>query len=143
MGLSKKISKFYLALMARGQPSKKSWPTSNISGLRNQSRQSSAFSKSTPQPTPPRSRVPSPDGNESDLEEDDEDLDLLIHFDSLKMNLAHAEACPDKGEDDDNELEEWKGFGKENLAEVMIGMLKVDDPSDLDWLPDRLKNKRV
>jgi hypothetical protein len=77
------------------------------------------------------------------LEEDDKDLDLLIHFDSLKTNLAHAEACQDEGEDDDNEeLEEWEGFGKEDLAEAMIGMLEFDDPSDLDWLPERLKNKR-
>lgn len=72
------------------------------------------------------------------MEEDDEDLDLLIHFDSLKTNLAHVEACQDEGEDDDNEeLEEWEGFGKEDLAEAMIGMLEVDDPSDLDWLPER------
>ena len=49
----------------------------------------------------------------------------------------------DEGEDDDNEeLEEWEGCGKEDLAEAMIGMLEVDDPSDLDWLPERLKNKR-
>jgi hypothetical protein len=55
------------------------------------------------------------------LEEEEEDLDLLIHFDSLKTNLAHAEACQDEGEDDDNEeLEEWEGFGKEDLAEAMI-----------------------
>ena len=86
---------------------KKSQPTPNIAGLRNQSRQSSAFSESTPQPTPPRSRAPSPDGNESDLEDNNKDLDLLIHFDSLKTNLAHVEACQDEGEDDDNEeLEE-------------------------------------
>ena len=52
------------------------------------------------------------------------------------------EACQDKGEDDDNEeLEEWEGFGKEDLAEVIIGMLEVDDPSDLDQPPERLKNK--
>ena len=67
---------------------------------------------------------------------------MLIHFDSLKTNLAHVEACQDKGEDDDNEeLEEWEGFGKEDLAEVIIGMLEVDDPSDLDRPPERLKNK--
>jgi hypothetical protein len=38
------------------------------------------------------------------LEEDNKDLDLLIHFDSLKTNLAHAEACPD--EEEDNDIEE-------------------------------------
>jgi len=76
------------------------------------------------------------------LEEDDEDLDFLIHFDSLKTNLAHEEACPDEGEEEEEELEEWEGFGKEDLAEAMVGMFEVDDPSDLDWLPERLKNKR-
>jgi hypothetical protein len=75
------------------------------------------------------------------LEEDDEDLDFLIHFDSLKTNLAHEEACPDEGEEEeDEELEEWEGFGNEDLAEAMVGMFEVDDPSDLDWLPERLKN---
>jgi len=128
--------------MARGQPVKKPWPTLNISGLHNQSRQSSPFSESTPQPTPPRSQAPSPDGDESDLEEDDEDLDFLIHFDTLKINLAHEKACPDEGEEEEEELEEWEGFGKEDLAEAMVGMFEVDDPSDLDWLPERLKNKR-
>ena len=93
---------------------KKPQPTLNISGLRNQSKQSSTFSESTLQSTPPRSQAPSPDGEESDLEEDDED----------------------------EELEEWEGFEKEDLAEAMIGMFEVDDPADLDWLPERLKNKR-
>jgi hypothetical protein len=70
MGLSKKILKVHLAFIAIDQPSKKSQPTPNIAGLRNQSRQSSVFSESNPQPTPPRSRALSPDGNKSDLEED-------------------------------------------------------------------------
>ena len=34
------------------------------------------------------------------------------------MNLAHAEAWPDEGEKEDEELEEWDGFGKEDLAEA-------------------------
>ena len=126
--------------MARGRPSKKPRPTPDVSGLRNQSRHSSAFS--TPQPTPPRSQAPSPDGNESDLEEDDEDLDDLIHFDSLKTNLANAEAYSDGEEEVEVEVEEWEGFSKEDLAEAMIDMFEVEDPSDLDWLPERLRNKR-
>ena len=107
--------------MARGRPSKKPRPTPDVSGLRNQSRHS-AFS--TPQPTPPRSQAPSPDGNESDLEEDDEELDDLIHFDSLKTNLANAEAYSD-GEEE-VEVEEWEGFSKEDLAETMIDMFEVE-----------------
>jgi hypothetical protein len=128
--------------MAGGRQAKKPRPTPNISGLRNQSRQSSRQSStfSTPQPTPPRSRAPSPESDESDLEEDDEDLDILIHFDSLKTHLANAEAHSD--EEKDEEVEEWEGFSNEDLAEAMVGMFEVDDPRDLDWLPERLKNKR-
>jgi hypothetical protein len=48
--------------MARGRPVKKPQSTLNISGLHNQSRQSSPFSESTLQPTPPRSQAPSPKG---------------------------------------------------------------------------------
>ena len=124
--------------MAKGRPAKRARATRNISGLRNQSTHSSVFSDSTPQPTPPRSQAPSPDGDESDLDEDDEDLDLLIHFDSLKTNLANEEAHPDDGE----ELEEWEGFSKGELAEAMVDLFQADDPSDLNWLPEKLKNKR-
>jgi hypothetical protein len=122
---------------------KRARATYNISGLINQSRHSSGFSESTSQPTPPRSEAPSPDGDESDLEEDDEDLDLLIHFDSLKTNLANEEAYPDDGEElEDEELEEWEGFSRGDLAEAMVDMFEADDSSDLDWLPEKLKNKR-
>ena len=76
--------------MAKGRTKKRSWATYNISGLRNQSKHS--FSE----PIPPQSEAPSPDGDESaiDLEEEDLDLDLLPQlasdsFDSLKTNLAN------------------------------------------------------
>jgi len=55
---------------------------------------------------------------------------LLIHFDSLKINFAHAETCPDEEEEEkenNEELEEWEEFGNEDLAEAMVGMLEVDD----------------
>ena len=69
---------------------------------------------------------------------------VLIHFDSLKTNLAHAETCPDEEEEKENEeLEEWQGFSNEDLAEAMVGLFEVDDTSDLDWLPERLKNRRI
>ena len=125
--------------MVRSRAAKKPRHTPNISGLNNQSRQSSAFS--TPQPIPPRSQAPSQGGDESDLEDDDEDLDILIHFDSLKTNLANAEDYLEE-EEKDEEVEEWEGFGREDLAEAMVGMFEMDDPSDLDWLPEGLKNKR-
>jgi len=70
-------------------------------------------------------------------------LDLLIHFDSLKMNFENGEAYPDDGEDlEDEELVEWDGFSRGDLAEAMVDMFEADDPSDLDWLPEKLKNKR-
>ena len=126
--------------MAKGRPKKRTRATYNISGLINQHRHSSAFSESTSQPTPPRSDA---DGEESDLEEDDKDLDLLIHFDSLKTNLANEEAYPDDVEElEDEELEEWEGFSREDLAEAMVDMFEADDTFDLDWLPEKLKNKR-
>jgi len=66
----------------------------------------------------------------------------LIHFDSLKTNLANAEAYSDSDGEEEVEVEEWEGFSEEDLAEAMIDMFEAEDPSDLDWLPERLKNKR-
>src|SRR5882672_592112 len=129
--------------MAKGRPTKRAQAARNITGLRNQGRYSSGFSDLTSQPTPPQSQAPIPDGDESGLEEEDEDLALLIHFDSLKTNLAHEEDFPDDGEELEDELEEWEGFGKEDLAEAMVDMFEADDPLDLDWLPEKLKNKKI
>ena len=133
--------------MPQRPPAKKAWQTHNISGLRSQQRDSSVVSQSSGHPTPVRSLAPSPEGDESDLEEDDDnDLDLLIHFDSLKANLAYEEEHPDYMElDEDEELVEWEGFGREDLAEVMV-MVDMfdanDDPGDLDWLPTNLRAMR-
>jgi len=121
---------------------KKARQNCNISGLRNQHRDSSAASESSGHPTPARSLALSPEDDESDLEEEDDDLDLLIHFDSLKTNLAYEEEHPDYMEEgEDEELVEWEGFGREDLAEVMVNMLD-DDPRDLDWLPTNLRAMR-
>ena len=97
--------------MPGGHKSKKAQQSRNITRLRNQPRPSSIISGTSSHPTPPRSQAPSPDGDESDLEEDDEDLDLLIHFDSLKMNLQSEYECLDDAEQlEDEELEEWEGL---------------------------------
>src|SRR5271168_2468910 len=123
--------------MARGRPPKKARAIHNISGLRNQSTHSYVFSESISQHTPPQSQAPSPDGNESDLEDD---LDLLIHF---KTNLANEEVHTDDGEElEDEELDEWEGFSNVYIAEAMVDIFQADDPSDLDWLTEKLKNKR-
>src|ERR1700722_4996008 len=129
--------------MPGGHKSKKAQQSRNITGLRNQPRPSSIISGTSSHPTPPRSQAPSPDGDESDLEEDDEDLDLLIHFDSLKTNLQYEDECLDDAEQlEDEELEEWEGFSSEDLANAMFEMLEADDPSDLDWLPEKRKTQR-
>ena len=129
--------------MPGGHKSKKARQSRNITGLRNQPRPSSIISGTSSHPTPPRSQAPSPDGDESDLEEDDEDLDLLIHFDSLKTNLQYEHECLDDAEQlEDEELEEWEGFSSEDLADAMFEMLEADDPSDLDWLPEKRKTQR-
>ena len=68
---------------------------------------------------------------------------MLIHFDSLKTNLANEKAYPDDGEElEDEELEEWEGFSRGHLAEAMVDMFEADNSPDLDWLPEKLKNKR-
>ena len=86
---------------------KKAQQTHNISGLRSQQRDSSVASESSGHPTPARSLAQSPEGDESDLKEDDNDLDLLIQFDSVKMNLAYEEHsdCMERDEDEYGVLE--------------------------------------
>jgi hypothetical protein len=139
---SQKIIESYLTIMPQKPPAKKARQNRNISGLRNQLRDTSFASESSGHPTPARSLAPSPsEGDESDLEEDDDDLDLLIHFDSMKTNLAYEEEHPDDIEEDE-ELVEWEGFGRKDLAEVMVEMFNDSNPGDLDWLPTNLRAER-
>jgi len=124
--------------MPSAPKSKKSKHHRNISGLWNQG-------KCTPTPskhaTPPQSQVPS--GDDRDLEDDNEELALLIHFDSLKTNLQREEENADELEElEDEEVKEWEGFGSEDLADGMVDMfLADDDPNDLDWMPQRMQTK--
>jgi len=60
---------------------KRAQATYNISGLINNPDTPLASLSPPLSPLHPDLK-PKPDGDESDLEEDDEDLDLLIHFDS-------------------------------------------------------------
>ena len=130
--------------------SKKQKQTRNLSGLRNQPKASPAPTASSYNPTPPQSHAPSPEvgGYESGLEDDDgddddDDLELLIHFDSMKMNLQHEdEHYSDLGDDEDDEgLEEWSGFHSQDLADVMGAMIMDNDPTDLDWMPSRMRKE--
>ena len=94
--------------------SKKQKQTRNLSGLRNQPKASPAPTASSYNPTPPQSHAPSPEvgGYESGLEggghdDHDDGLELLIHFDSMKMNLQHEdEHYSDLG--DDEVMKDWR-----------------------------------
>ena len=119
-----------------GRKSKKQ--SQNLSGLINQPKASPAPSGSSYNPTPPQSSAPSPggDGCESD---DDADLELLIHFDSMKVSLQHEDEHTDLGDDGDDEaLEEWSGCHSPDVADAMLAMIHDDDPTDLDWMPSRM-----
>ena len=71
-------------------------------------------SNSSSHPTPPKSEAPSPnrgDDDDSDLEIYDEDLELLVHFDSLKVNYElEGEVMNEDGEAKDEEINEWEGM---------------------------------
>lgn len=106
-------------MLARKQ--KKQKHTRNISGLRNQSKASPAPTDSSYNPTQLRSLAPSPEynGDESRIEE--EDLELLIHFDSLKMNLEYEEEYGNLDENDENEeyIEDWEGFNSQEIGNAI------------------------
>ena len=87
-----------------GRKSKKQKQYRNLLGLRNQPKASPAPTGSSYNPTP----SPQGDGYESDA--DDPDLELLIHFDSMKVSLQQEDDHTDLGDDVDEALEEWSGF---------------------------------
>jgi hypothetical protein len=133
--------------MPGGRKPKRGRHNRNISGLRNQPRPSPDVSEHSNHPTPPRSQAPSPEGDdvdESDLEEDDDNLDLLIHFDSLKTQYANESENKGEVADDESEeeLHEWEGFEREDLIDVMVDMFEDDDEKDQHWLPAKLAAKR-
>ena len=102
-----------------GWKQKKQKHTRNISGLRNQSKASPAPTDSSYNPTQLRSLVLSSEynGDESEIEEE-EDLELLIHFDFLKMNLKYKEEYENLDENDENEeyIEDWEGFNSQEIG---------------------------
>src|SRR5882672_7584333 len=124
--------------MPSAPKSKKSKHHHNISGLRNQGKCTATPSEHA---TPPQSQVPS--GDDRDLEDDNEEFALLIHFESLKTNLQREEENADELEElEDEEVKEWEGFGSEDLADGMVDMFLADDNSDdLHWMPQRMQTK--
>ena len=101
---------------------KKQKHTRNISGLRNQSTASPAPTDSSYNPTQLRSLALSSEynGDESEIEEK-EDLELLIHFDSLKMNLQYQQEYENLDENDENEeyIEDWEGFNSQEMGNAI------------------------
>ena len=82
--------------MPGGHTSKTAQALYNISGLRNQLRSSSIISDASSHTTPLWCQAPSPDGDESDLEEDDYGLDLLIHTYSITFYMDTIQ-CNQRG----------------------------------------------
>ena len=127
--------------MPGGQKPKRGQPNCNISELQNHPKPSPAPSKHSRHTTPAQSQAPSPDYDD----EDDADLDLLVHWDSQKTQYVNDPEDKGEGEvvddDGDEELQEWEGFGKEELLDVMIGIFEDDDEGNLDWLPPKLAEK--
>jgi hypothetical protein len=125
-----------------GKPkTKKARHDRNITGLRNQLRNSPLHSDGTPQSTPPRSQAQTPDL--SDLEED-ENLEFFNHFDSLKADFQHAEECQDSEEEDEmDEMDELLELGAKDLTDEMLELLieSDDESDDLDWVPEKLRKK--
>ena len=116
---AKKNSKVLIIYTMLGWKQKKQKHTRNISGLRNQSKASPAPTDSSYNPIQLRSLAPSSEynGDESKIEEE-EDLELLIHFDSLKMNLKYKEEYGNLDENGENEeyIEDWECFNSQEMG---------------------------
>ena len=111
----------------------------NISGLRNQANASPVPSASSQHCTAPRSRAPSP---EEDGDESDEDLELLLHFDSLKTNFQNEEVHEyDENDEGEECIQDWEGFDSLEMSNAMGEMIKADNPNDLDWMPPKMRKE--
>ena len=131
--------------MPGGLKAKKVKHNRSISRLKNQPRNSPSQSDSTPHPTPPRSEAPSPECSEvEDDLEDEDDFEFLNHFDSLKADFRQEDVEDWSDEDDEEaggDMDELMELCREDLTEIMVNMMLEDDPNDLDWMPEKLKNK--
>ena len=135
--------------MPGGRKAKKARHNRNISGLKNQSRNLPANPDSTPHRPPPRSEVPSSDTELSEVEDLDDleagnDSEILNHFDSLKADFRQGNVedwSDDSEEGEDGDMDELMELCREDLTETMVNMMLEDDLNDLDWMPERLKNK--
>ena len=76
--------------------------------------------------------------------EDGDDFDFLNHFDSLKADFQQEDVEDWSDKDDDEaggDMDELMELCREDLTEIMVNMMLEEDPDDLKWMPDKLKNK--
>jgi len=76
--------------------------------------------------------------------EDGDDFEFLNHFDSLKADFQQEDVEDWSDEDDEEaggDMDELMELCQEDLTEIMVNMMLEDDPNDLDWMPEKLKNK--
>jgi hypothetical protein len=72
------------------------------------------------------------------------DSEFLNYFDSLKADFRQENVedwSDEEGEDGDMDSDELMELCREDLTETMVNMMLEDDLNDLDWMPERLKNK--
>ena len=122
--------------MPGNRPTKMPRTDRSTSKLRNQARDSPLHSDSTPQPMLPRSQAPSPDLSDG---EEDEDLEFLHHFDSLKPNYQAFEDHLD--EEEFGDMDELFELSMKDLTDSMVEFMVEDDEGNLDWIPERLRKK--
>ncbi|KAF8317806.1 hypothetical protein F5887DRAFT_1088617 [Amanita rubescens] len=64
---------------------------------------------------------------------------------TLKHEGEHTDPDDDGDDGDDSALEEveWSGFHSPDLADAIGAMIHDDDPTDLDWVPSRMRKELV
>jgi hypothetical protein len=70
----------------------------------------------------------------------EDDFEFLNHFDSLKADFQQ-EDVEDWSEEEDGDMDELMELCQEDLTGIMVNMMLEDNPNDLDWMPEKLKNK--
>jgi hypothetical protein len=102
----------------------------NISGLRNQRRDSFSAEDSWPVQAS-RSLTSTTEGLVNEAE-------LKIAFDGLKAN--YMEETSDSEEDSEREeISDWEDLNDKAFSELLAEIALKDDPKDADWIPEKLK----
>ena len=73
-----------------------------------------------------------------------DDFDFLNHFDSLKADFQQVDVEDWSDDDDDKaggDMDELMELCREDLTEIMVNMMLEEDTNDLEWMPEKLRNK--